>query len=440
MSTKHRSRWRFCVGLGAGLFVQGWLAGADRVVPAAPPAAVAPADARVLTLPECLKIAFEHQPNIAAAQASLASAETNLRALEQLHVSSLLPGGRELPIRRQQASLAVCIAHSALQQAEFETVSAVERTYVTVLYARAQRKVADDLVTYLQSYYDVAGGKKEERGFQLIYKKIAVFLRQAQARRAEAVTGIDRATAALREAMGVGPEVCFQVAEDPLFAQPPALNAPPCLGDLVQLALARRGEVAQAATAVDVFHLEVDAQAKNCLLPTARTFASGGDIHARGVPPHIEDGTLYRPGALAPEMPPVLVGSKCFRVERAQDLAQRAGSMADKTRNLVALDVEEAYHRLREAQEKLKVHNGAQDAIELEKQVAEDFRADAAKVDEVAFNQVVASRAKADYNEAVFQYLLSLVALERATAGGFASGLGGVPAPLPHCPEAAAVK
>ena len=43
--------------------------------------------------------------------------------------------------------------------------------------------------------------------------KITVYMRLAETRREDAVRGIERATAALREAMGVPPEVRIQIVE-----------------------------------------------------------------------------------------------------------------------------------------------------------------------------------------------------------------------------------
>ena len=48
---------------------------------------------------------------------------------------------------------------------------------------------------------------------------------------------------------------------------------------IVQLALSRRGEIIQVSNLERVFCLEVDAQGRILFSP-ARTFASGGDIHA----------------------------------------------------------------------------------------------------------------------------------------------------------------
>src|SRR5688572_30019288 len=70
----------------------------------AAPAASVQAVAR-LGLAECLQIALDKQPNLAAARASLAAAEAQRQGLHDLRLPAVLLGGRELPIRRKQAAL-----------------------------------------------------------------------------------------------------------------------------------------------------------------------------------------------------------------------------------------------------------------------------------------------------------------------------------------------
>ena len=113
---------------------------------------------------------------------------------------------------------------------------------------------------------------------------------------------------------------------------------------IVQLALSRRGEIIQAATAEQVFCLEVDAQGRIFLSP-ARTFASGGDIHATplGV------GSV-RPGLSARAAGAGNVGdADRLRVIPAKNKAgayhERAEALTEKTRNLIGLEAADAYLR-----------------------------------------------------------------------------------------------
>src|SRR5262245_34322367 len=99
-------------------------------VPLHPPRVIAPAGPAVkgLDLTECLHLAYQNHPRIAAQQASLAAAEDGLRALEKLRLLAQLLAP-ELPIRHRQAALGLTAASAALDQAQRETAYAVTRTY-----------------------------------------------------------------------------------------------------------------------------------------------------------------------------------------------------------------------------------------------------------------------------------------------------------------------
>jgi len=153
-----------------------------------------------------------------------------------------------------------------------------------------------------------------------------------------------------------------------------------------------------------------------------RTFAAGSDIHARQVPPAFDDSfTTYRPGALAPEMPSVLVGKKCDRQERARLFADRAVAVADKARNLIALEAEEVFWRWAETRKRAaETYDSARAGLSLQGLKVED------RAEQVQ-NWVLAAQGQGNYNEALYQHLITLAALERVTAGGFCAGLGGAP-------------
>src|SRR5207248_3474717 len=104
-----------------------------------------PAPSGKIDLPTCRRIAMERQPSLAAARATLAAAQVRSQALENMHLAGVIR--HDIPIRRKQATLGVEIAQAQLTQAEFETIYAVTRTYVGVLYAQAQLRVADRVLS-----------------------------------------------------------------------------------------------------------------------------------------------------------------------------------------------------------------------------------------------------------------------------------------------------
>jgi outer membrane protein TolC len=369
-----------------------------------------------------LRIAVEQQPALAARRASLAAAEEGYRGATELRVPVLF--ARDLPIRRQQACLGITIAAAGLSQAEWETLYSVTRTYFGVIYARQQLLVLDELVNILRGYQELVGDlvkKGDIKGTTSSFNKITVYLGLAEGRKAEALRGIDRANAALREAMGVAPETNVRVAEQKL----PTPQVTPNRNELVALALSRRGEMIQVAAASRVADLEVEAQAKHCW-PLASTFASGADIHAHPVPQGISNHE-YRPGATGLEMPSNLVGPRASRVEHARDLSVRAAAVVDKTRNLIALEAEDMFFKWEEASRRVPQSKIAQETgNNLAKDTRADYRQNLVKIEEVLTNEALAAQAAAAYNEALYNLVVAVADLQRVTAGGFNAGFGGV--------------
>jgi outer membrane protein TolC len=371
-----------------------------------------------------VQLALGNQPAIAAQRASLAAAEDNSRGLNNLHIPTFI--ARELPIRRRQACLGITVAAAGVDQAERETVYAATRTYYSVIFAREQLKVANEVVANLKVILEAAQGQVKAGSKDVTTSsvdKTSVYLRLAETRRGEAVRGEGRALAALREAIGWGPEHALDVVDVPM----PRMRATFTKEDIVSLALARRGEVVQACTTAEVSTLEVDAQRTSCR-PTFHTFASGVDIHARTIPQGTSDGD-YRPGAIGPEMPVTMAGSRGARMDRARDLSARADAVVAKTRNLITLEAEDAYLRWQETSERVPQ---LREANEKGSKLADDTRNDfvggqKVNVEEVLTNQVLGAQVKAQYNEALYQQVLALAALERVTAGGFSAGLVTLP-------------
>jgi hypothetical protein len=403
------------------------------------------------TLRTCREIALANQPSIAAAQATLSAAIDRANALENLHGLASL--SRELPVRKQQAALGITIARGGLAQAQAETLYGVTFSYLAAVYANQQMDLADQIrgnLDDLQKLVDDAiraePGKKAAAHPTVVLKEhtnvVNAYLATLDGRREQAQQGAQRALAALREAMGVG---CN-------YALPPLPRVLPCpqieasKEELIALALARRGEIVQTANAVDVVCLEIQAQGLSCR-SLSRTFAAGSDIHARPVPHGVYDGGNYRPGALAPEMPTTLVGSRGDRQTQARDYLQRAQAVDAKTRQLIALTVEDAYLRWREKtaeanklekayqehwQFSSKLRNEIKYPIDMEKQ--RQPTPPYPNMDDLLHASVLTTRLLLEWKEAQYQALLALAALEHATGGGFAVDFDAVPACPPVTP------
>lgn len=391
-----------------------------------PPAASAtggpaPAATAPLTLDECVRIGMEGQPALAAARASLAAADAQKRALDKLCLASLV--SRELPIRKEQASLGVTIAAAGLQQAEWETLYAITRNYFSAVYARKQEQVANDVIDKLKVTRDrVAKLLKDKEVVQVTQNdldKLNLNIDLYRLRLAEAQRGAELALAALREAMGMPHDCPLPLA---LTELPPAVEGLE-LRPLIDLALARRGELAQARTAARVTELEVEAQGTSLpLTMTMRTFAMVSDIHSRPIPQGVSNRE-YRPGAIGLDMPPMLAGRRHDRQQRARELSARAGSVVDKTTNLIVLETEAAYLKWKEAADRVRILAPmVTTADQLAERVHKQDQAGKGPGEESLRARTLLEQVRSQYNEALYLHTLALAALERVTAGGLQPG------------------
>lgn len=372
-----------------------------------------------LSLGECTAIALERSPALRAALMSERATGLSSRALNNIgSVGAVF--APDLPIRKEQASRGLIAAAADVQKKRSEIVQDVTRLYYTVVYARQQEAIADDVVALLEQLVKIAADLLEtpQPGTltrPLLYT-MELGLGDARTLQLRAKTGRLQAMAALEEVMSVCEgEFPFRVKDREL----PVIGAKARLTKemVVDAALACRPEMALAAAGVDAFRLEVYAQARVPCRQSVRTFASGSDIHARQVPQGSRDAT-YRPEAIAPEMPPQLVGSKLDRVARAGAYCERAEAVYEKTRNLVALEAKAAFFDLDKAARGVEVGKVKFDrGKKLYDSVRDNIDNPKFPREQLVAQYAAGAKAQSDYVEAVYQHLLALAALERITGG-----------------------
>jgi outer membrane protein TolC len=383
-----------------------------------------------LDLAACRQLALEEQPALKAYRASQAAAATKARALDDLRLAPLI--AHDIPTRRKQSALGVHIAEARVAQAEQETLYAVTRNYLTVLYAKQQDALVDKALENLRDLRDTVkqivddGLRKDVTARDLDRIKVLVLL--AEGKQEEAKAGSPRALAALREAIGLEPDTPLVLADKNVPYPSPEVKR----DQVLEAALSNRQELLQATLAAEVFCLEIKAQS-SIHGPTGRTFATASDLHADPVPQGSANGE-YRPGAVGIEMPTNLTGERSARVEQAQELHARAEAVVEKARKLVLLDAEDAFLRWQEWSRKAaKFREAADQAEKLSRSLLEDFKTAGTKVrlDDVIASGILATQIRVEANEAHFRYLLVLAALERATGGGlqFDYGFGKKPKP-----------
>jgi outer membrane protein TolC len=399
--------------------ILGWTpaALAREPIPPSAPAVATPSPTKPLDLAACRSLALEHQPTIAAYKASLEASNVANEALNNIGLASLVV--HDLPVRRDQAALGNQIAQSRVRQAELEATYAVTRTYLLLLYARQQQDLLDKALVDLRDLRDTVkqivddGLRPDITTRDLERLNLLVIL--AEGRREEALDGQERAKSALREAMGFGAEFTFDVVGRVLPYPKDRFTKQ----QIVDLALSRRNELSQATTAAEIFCLEVKAQGLS-RHPKANTFASGADLHAQPVPQGLQDGE-YRPGAVGPEMPAILAGNRSERMQQASAYAERAQAVAQKARNLITLEAEDAFFRWKDASNKTaSLLEAADKAEKLGRDLREDFKTPGAKVklDEVLLTGILAGQMRGQANDAIRDLAMILGSLERITAGG----------------------
>ncbi len=369
-----------------------------------------------LNLQECIAIAMDRQPNIRAAYASLRATEIGTRSLTKLGpIAKLL--SPDLPYRKMQAERGGTIGQADVLKVQQETVYDVTRLYYTFVYARQQELTASDIIEQMEVFYDIAdellkqGAQPNLNQFSLFRMEDAIA--EVKSPRVTARTGQKKALAALKEAMGVEQSFSFIPRDTEL----PIMGGTVTEEQVVSFAMSRRPEMVLASAGVDAFRLEVCAQNAVTRRKQVPTLAFGSDLHARSVPAAHRNGE-YRPGALSPEMPPNLVGSREDRVARAREYSNRQETLLEKTRNLVELEATNSYLDWLASVERLKIatkrFESSQKMVKLSRESAPNIR----DYGQLILNEGLAAKAQADYLEAVYENIKALTTLERVTAGG----------------------
>lgn len=396
---------------------------ADPAAIAATPAAAHP----IYHVGDCVAIALQKQPSLAAARASLAAKQAAAQAVGNIRAGGIF--APDLEFRKLQARHGVQAAHADLLQQEYDVTYNVTRNYFTAVYANTQVAVAEDVITRLEGYRarvaDIIQTGVDTDFNKTTLERLELAMKLTAYRKEEANAGIRRALVALREAMGVGNEcLTFQLADSVL----PVPTAVPERCQVITAALARRGEIMKALVAADVGRLEIDAQCRIVFSRVARTFASGADIHATPIPAG-DRGPEYRPAAVAPEMPANLAGNRADRVTQAKAYAERADAVTAKVRELVTLEAEDALLKWQTAREQASHSREASRlAVKLADETFNNSNASLkVRTEDILSADVLAGQARAAYQEARYREILALVDLERITAGGFTAGLAASP-------------
>jgi outer membrane protein TolC len=132
-------------------------------------------------------------------------------------------------------------------------------------------------------------------------------------------------------------------------------------------------------------------------------------------------------------MPAFLAGSRPERIKHAQTLNTRALAGLDEARNLIALEAEDAFLRWEQAS---AAAAEAREAADTGDKLADDLRQQftsglRVRVEDVVNAQVLASQARSQYHEFLYQEIITLADLELITAGAFCARFVEPAAPRP---------
>lgn len=386
------------------------------VAPGAPPDTPTLRLASPLTLAECIRLALEKQPAVAARRASVKAAEEYCQSVADRKMG-LLTG--DLPVRRRQAPLGLQFVQAGLRQTECDITLAVTRAYLTVLHIRRRQDIFHQAVDDLQQRLDWLRqehnrGSRPELGPRNL-QQLATYLSLAQARQQEADQGLPRALTTLRETLGVAPDFALDIPNTPLLMPTVQVNRE----EILSLAQSGRPELIQAMHLAEITGLEVEAQGELRRINT-KTFVACMDFHAP--PPPAGAAPQSKPIVINPEMPGHLLGTRCARMERIKAYRVRADELVQNLRNQVTLEADDAFLKWQEEARKLAhFRQTAEQAARAVASADRDFAQQTATVtyDDVLAAVVLATQLQARSAESLFLYAASLAELQRVTGGGF---------------------
>ncbi len=377
-----------------------------------------------ITLAEALELMNGNHPRIHAAEASLRGSEAGARGVQNLPLFAKL--SPDMKYRRQQSQLGIEVADAGLRQEIRDTSYGVARGYYLVIYSKQQRDLTEQMLDILgknMKALELKLALKKTPEDEIKLQKLKLGHVEAKHKNALAVTGYERAKALLREEVGGRNKIGLI---EPMETEFPSysllgLLTPEFIDEIIEKTASVREEVIKSSKASQILALEVNAQRSARFNPKFRTFASGSDLHY--IPIGVQGrGDNFTPEAITIEMPSSLVGKKNDRVARAQAFADRGAAVEESTKNLIRLEVRNAFQLLVETRisynELKKVEPELKKIItELHDSSFKFLNPDNAELFEKAGNML------GNYNRAKFITMDNLADLERITSGTFSVGL-----------------
>jgi len=377
-----------------------------------------------ITLSEALELMNEYHPRIQAAQASLRGSEAGLRGMQNLPFFAKF--SPDLKIRKQQSALGIEVTDAGLRQEIRDTSYGVARAYYLVIYSKQQMLLTEHILTILSKNIKALEFKmvlKKTPADESSLLKLKLGYAEAKDKSSLAFTGYARAKALLIEEVGGRKKVGLLEPNEKEFPNYKLLSllTPAFIDEMVDKAVDVREEVVKSSKASEILSLEVAAQKTARFNPKFRTFASGSDLHY--IPIGVQGrGENFSPESITIEMPSTLVGKKVDRVARAQSFADRGAAVEESTRNLIRLEVRNAFQLLLETRNRYEELKKVEPELnKIINELLENPIKFMTPEDAQTFER--AGRMLGSFNQAKFAGVDNLADLERITSGVFSVGL-----------------
>ena len=408
---------RMLSGSSVGVILSVALGTVAQAQPASSPAPAQPAAVPTLSLHECVAVGLARRPAIRAAESSYQSALLNYRGINNLPLIASLTKP-ELSVRKEQLLKSILLSEAGVEKARQETVYDVTRVYYTYVYARQQERTASDVIGRLEQFSKVVEtflkskpNDPKAKANQITLNNIQNTISEARISALRAELGRRQALIGLMEAMGGDFDRDFAPRDQTL----PVVVDVVSRSQVIDLAMSRRPELVMAAAGSEAFRLEICAQMKSRGLQ-GTTLGAGRDIHTQQIPIPVRDAD-YKPGGINPEMPTLIAGKKDDRVARATELSHRADASAEQVAILLRVEAEVAFITWDVATRRMAEVKKRSDGL---RKISEETRMAAMfqmETETILINETAAGRALAEYTEATFEHLKTLMTLERVTGG-----------------------
>jgi outer membrane protein TolC len=338
-----------------------------------------------------------------------------------LSITQPLYAGGKIRLRNQQAGLGIQVAGADLEKSQQQTVFDVARAYYSILLTKELVRITEDTTGQFRAIERLTQSlidKGDEFVTTADLARIRTLRLLAENQKVEFQRSYDLTYAALRQVMGLDFQAPLAIVDEEL----PFKRTTIALAEIVELAMTRRPELAKADIGVRNAVLQ-EKLAKAEFLPTVGLFGSLNTLTGRRSFPNPGNDELWQLG-VAGEMPLFTGGRNLAAVRQARYQLQQAQETQRLARDLITLEVQQAYLEYKEMDERIPLAEAAlRDARTTvdayNKRYAGNQVADKDMpkfFEDLETANLLQAVAKAQYNQQLYAYNLALAKIRLVTA------------------------